>query len=68
MKDYAYIVVITLIGTVLLIAAMTISYIKHQTRTQLATESGCEYLGASRDIHQVGFYNCNGSVIMKLDK
>lgn len=67
MKDYAYIAVITL-ATGLLIAAMTLSYNKHQTRTQLATESGCTYIGSPRDLKQVGFYDCNGSVVMKLDK
>ena len=67
MKDNAYIVVV-IIAIVILIAAMTLSYNKHQTRTQLATESGCTYLGSPRDLKQVGFYDCNGSVIMKLDK
>ena len=67
MKDYAYIAVITL-GTGLLIAPMFIIYNKHQTRTQLATDSGCTYLGSPRDLKQVGFYNCNGSVVMKLDQ
>ena len=67
MKDYAYIAVIAL-GTGLLIAAMTLSYNKHQTRTQLATDSGCTYIGSPRDLKQVGFYDCNGSVVMKLDK
>jgi hypothetical protein len=67
MKDNAYIVVV-IIAIVILIAAMTLSYNKHQTRTQLATESGCTYLGSPRDLKQVGFYDCNGSVVMKLDK
>jgi hypothetical protein len=68
MKYYAFIAVITILGTGLLIAAMTIGYNTHQTRTQLATESGCTYLGSPRDLTQVGFYDCNGSVVMKLDE
>jgi hypothetical protein len=67
MKDNAYIVVV-IIAIGLFIAPMFIIYNKHQTRTQLATDSGCTYLGSPRDLKQVGFYNCNGSVVMKLDK
>lgn len=65
MKNDTFLIILA-IG--LLIAAMFISYNKHQTRTQLATESGCTYLGSPRDLKQIGFYNCNGSVVMKLDQ
>jgi hypothetical protein len=71
MKDIvlAIIIVVVLVGSVAFtLIGGYLDYTRKDTRTQIATESGCEYLGASRDIHQVGFYNCNGSVVMKLDK
>lgn len=68
MKNDTFLIVLVILVIVIPIAAMFISYNKHQTRTQLATESGCTYLGSPRDLKQVGFYDCNGSVLMKLDK
>jgi hypothetical protein len=71
MKDIvlAIIIVVVLVGSVTFtLIGGYLDYTRKDTRTQLAETMGCEYLGASRDLKRVGFYDCNGSVVMKLDK
>jgi len=71
MKDIvlAIIIVVVLVGSVTFtLIGGYLDYTRKDTRTQLAETMGCTYLGSPRDLTQVGFYNCNGSVVMKLDK
>lgn len=43
-------------------------YQQESTRHQVADELGCRYIGSARDLREVAFYDCNGSVVAKLDK
>jgi hypothetical protein len=68
MKNDTFLIVLVILAIVIPIAAMILGISKYQSRTQLATESDCTYLGSPRDLKQVGFYDCNGSVVARLDK
>ena len=43
------------------------TYQRESARHQVAGEIGCRYIGSARDLHGVAFYDCNGSVVAKLD-
>ena len=43
-------------------------YQQESARHQVADEIGCRYIGSARDLREVAFYDCNGSVVAKLDK
>lgn len=44
-----------------------LEYQQESDRHQVADEIGCRYIGSARDLREIAFYDCNGSVVAKLD-
>ena len=65
MRDAIILVVVSIVLLIGSLCLLTLSYSYRQEGQAMAKEMGCEYLGKSRTPANVGFFDCDGKIVVK---